>query len=342
MTTINYTTANGPSSTSSFLATSPTSTGTPTDQQTIPQDEDTAKLLSTLEGLSKKKIDLLTMLQNIQKSVNDIEEQEKEIKAKLEKKKTSENQEQPSPSNVREIIQLPTRKNEALINPSTAEKTTEIAHSILIINTAKIIKSKDSDGEREHYSVSLISNKNEKVDIDKWPVDIKKHGEIKQITISDGKNETILDIENISIKRLIHYLSTDFDKFRKGINILDRNGDYTNKHQRFDCQRFSYYLKHGKEGTYAKDFGLIPDANYRGPHKHLPGYCYSIKALTAGFGRNGQYKQDDMSLHHFVCLAKDVYVSKYGSSDVLFTSYQHIIDAYFPAKFVIGNHNYEC
>jgi hypothetical protein len=303
-----------------------------TSQAISPKEGDKVKLLLFLEDLSKKKNNLLSMLQSIQKSVNEIEEQEKEIKTRLELMEVSENREQQ-----KQIVGLPMRTVEEQKKESVIEKITQVAHSILVINNTQIIKSQDSSGEREHYSVSLISKKNKKIEINKWPVNISKYGMIKQIKVFDGKNETVLENDIPAINRLITYLSSDFNAFRKKINTVDKNGSYSNKYQSFDCQRFSYYLQHGTEGTYGYRLPSILNKNYKNElEQHVPGRFYSIKAQTADFGKNGTYNQKDMAVHHFMYLTNDVYVSKYGASEVLFTSYKHILDSYFPEKFVKG------
>lgn len=343
MTAINFTNANNAKTSDIFISLNTEENKESSTAQISPQNEgNKANLLLKLDDLNKKKNDLLLMMQSIQKSLSEIESEEKSIKSQISEMGDSENPKSQTEMTTQAPSVVPSSIHSMESPNLSAEITavTEVAYPILLINTAQIITSKDSSGDREHYSVSLIAKENEKIEIAKWPVDVKKYGEIKQITIFDGKNETALKIDTPQIKRLITYLSTDFDTFRKELNkeSVDRNGSYPNKHQGFDCQRFSYYLQHGTEGTYTLRSRSRTQNNYRYDIvDHVPGLAYSIKAQTADFGKNGNYGGKDLSIHHFVCLSKDVYVSKYGSTDVLFTSYKQILDAYFPEKFITGN-----
>lgn len=349
MTAINSTNINNTKTSDFFISLNTEENKEPLAVQiTLQKGGDKANLLLKLDDLTKKKNDLILMMQSIQKSLSEIETEEKSIKSQISEMEDSENQKSQmqmttQASSVSNVVPSSIHSMESPNLAAEITAVTEVAYPILLINTAQIITSKDNSGDREHYSVSLIAKENEKIEIAKWPVDVKKYGEIKQIIIFDGKNETALKVDTPQIKRLITYLSTDFDTFRKELNkeSVDRNGSYPNKRQGFDCQRFSYYLQHGTEGTYNLRWGSKTQKNYRYEiANHVPCLAYSIKAQTADFGKNGNYAAKDLSVHHFVCLSKDVYVSKYGSTDVLFTSYKHILDAYFPEKFVTGNaHN---
>ncbi len=282
-----------------------------------------ADLLEELDRVKKTKNELLSDLKKIQEALKQAELQEAEINQKLE------NLNKCDPISSQPVI---------VETPKEVLEISRVARTVLVVNTKQIIKSKDKQGEFEHYSVNLISKDNEQIEVNKWPVDIKKYGNIEQIIISDGENQEPLPEYRSSTQRLITYLSTDFDVFRKEINKdkVDKNGSYSNKDVNFDCQRFSYYLKHGKEGSFPHDFGSKSSRNYRNEHEPMVGHVYSIKAETANFGKNGSYSGKDMTVHYFMCLANDLYVSKYGQDDVYFTSYKQILDAYFPDKFVQG------
>ena len=280
-------------------------------------------LIQALESLDVKKQSLLAEQQKIQQSLNEIKMQEDAIRAQIQKIQAIPPQPENPPIQVVE----------------SAQKVATFVGTTLVINPAQIIKTRDSNGEREHYSVTLITEQNEKVEINKWPVDIKKYGEIKQIVIL-GEKETVLKTDEHPITaRLVKYLSTGFDAFRKEINKkhVDPNGQYPNKSYDFECQRFAYYLRRGEEGY----FGYLrtsESTNYReGEPEHSPFCTYGMKGETIGFGAGGSYKGEDISKHYYTCLTDQVCVSKYGKTDVLFTSYQQILDAYFPAKFVRGS-----
>lgn len=256
--------------------------------------------------------------------LNEIKIQEDAIKARLQQSQSA------SPVKLescpKQVVEL-------------AQKVSTFAGLTLVVNSAQIIKSRDPDGEREHYSVSLMTEENEKVEINKWPIDVKRYGEIKQIAILDGENETILKCDgNPFAARLTKYLSTDFKVFRKEINAkhVDVNGGYPNQYNAFDCQQFAYYLKHGEEGTYGYRL-LRPNADYR-EREHFIFKVYGIRAQTTGLGRGGTCEPVDVSIHYYMPLTDKVFVSKYGTTEVLFTSYQHILDAYFPKEFTKGNH----
>ncbi len=343
MTTINSMKISNAQNSDIFISLNTEKNKEPLAVQTTPQKEgDKANLLLKLDDLNKKKNDLLLMMQSLQKSLDEIETQEKSIKSQISEMDDSENHKSHMQMTTQSPSVVPSSKHsmESPILSAEITAVAELAYPILLVNTAQIITSKDNSGDREHYGVSLIAKENETIEIAKWPVDVKKYGEIKQITIFDGKNETALKIDTPQIKRLITYLSTDFDTFRKELNkdTIDRNGSYPNKNQGFDCQRFSYYLMHGIEGTYSHRWGSKPKNNYRYEiEDHIPGLAYSIKAQTSDYGKNGKYSGKDLSIHHFVCLSKDIYVSKYGSTEVLFTSYKQILNAYFPEKFATGN-----
>ena len=265
------------------------------------------KLQQELKALAVEKQALLAEQERIQRLLKGVEEKESAIKAQL-------------------IL--------------SAQKVAGFVGPALVVNTAHIVKSKDAGGEREHYHVSLRTLENDTVEIDKYPINTRKYGEIKQIVILSGENKVVLKCDEIpKIARLVKYLSTDFEVLRKEMNAknIDPNGYYPNKHQNFDCQRFAYYLCRGVEGTFGLQYGLNAEANYRAVTHNLF-VTYGMKGQTATFGRDGKYGGDDLNKHYYTCLADQVFVSKYGASDVLFTSYQHILDAYFPAKFVKGNH----
>lgn len=207
------------------------------------------------------------------------------------------------------------------------ESINEIAKAILLINTSEIVHSGDSIGNFARYAVYLIAG-NETLAIDHFPINAKKY-EVEQITISYGENKTELKNDPI-INRLINFLSTNIDEFFK------KNSQHVDKSS-FDCQTFSYYLQHGKSGNYVQRVDHDAHENYRCDLvKHEPLHFYSIYGYTEDHGKNEIYENDDISGHHYVCLDTNVFVSKFGDSDVFFTSYQHIFDAYFPKKFVKG------
>lgn len=215
-------------------------------------------------------------------------------------------------------------------------KCIELGNSILVVNTHKIAKSRDAKGDYASYAVSLISKKKESIEIYGEPINKQHYGEIKQLLISDGESGIVYTDKCITIRRLLKYLSINFDEFRKEINICDMNGNHSNMYDNFDCQRFSYYLQHGAEGKYSSNSSIATGNSFR-TEKPIPGKFYSISAYTNKFGNEGVYSRADMSLHHFCCLSDNLYVSKFGETGVLFTSYQQIIDAYFPEKYVKGN-----
>ncbi len=282
----------------------------------------------SLEELSVKKDELLATKEKIEKYLSAIAEREEEIKAQVTIKP-----------------QIPTEKIVPIPTIEIKEKEAEKAHS-LVVNTKQIITSKDSKGTMEHYAVSFISKNCEKIEVTKYPIDVMKYGEIKRIIITDGEKEEVLgSIFGLYAvnERLIKYFSTDFKIFRKAINAkaVDHNGYYSNQLHNFDCQRFSYYLNHGEEKDYPHVWGENKSENYREAVWHKPGRFYSMKGYTASFGYSGKYGQDDMSLHHYVCLADDVFVSKFGGGDIHFTTYKQILDAYFPSKFYRGTWSQE-
>ncbi len=276
-----------------------------------------SNLLSQLDELNKKEQELL-------KSLREVEEKKKQIQAQLAQF------ESPEKSELHEPIQAQ-KKVEEFIKP------------YLLVDTTKIMKSKDSKGIWEHYSLCLVSTESEKNEIHKPPINVKKYGSISQVVIDDGTNKTVLKAdESYHIQRLIHYFSTDFEIFRKEINAetVDHNGYYSNNRFTFDCQRFSYYLQHGKEGTYTYKWGERAVDNYR-EAKHTPGSFYSMTGQTPNFGENGKYHPEDYCVHHYMCLTKDIFVSKFGRDEVVFSSFQQILDAYFPSKFTQGNFSQE-
>lgn len=230
--------------------------------------------------------------------------------------------------------------NKEMNKESEISKITELGYSVLVVDKKQIKNTEDGSGKRDHYSVFLIAKDNKKIEVIQCPIDIKKYGEIKEIRIIDIENEIILKNTEI-VSRLIKYFSTDFATFRKEINNkeLDCNDYYPKKYEPFDCQRFSFYLQHGEEGDYTPKLRHpAPNAHFKTDgNKPLPFSFYSITAYTSEFGKNGSYSAKDISKHHYVHLTDNVFVSKYGNSDVLFTSYQHILDAYFPEKFIKGN-----
>ena len=59
-----------------------------------------------------------------------------------------------------------------------------------------------------------------------------------------------------------------------------------------------------------------------------------ISAYTDQYAKNGKYSSNDLSMHYYMCLANDVFVSKFGRSNILFTSYKQLLDAYFPSNFI--------
>jgi len=290
-----------------------------------PTDINKNNLLSQLEELNKKKQELL-------KSLREVEEQEAQIKTQLSQLEVPEKKiVSPEPNQTTDIVKT-TVNIEQFVKP------------YLLVDTTKIIKSDDSKGTWEHYSLFLISKENEKMEINKPPIDVTRYGNISQIVIDEGTNKTVLKAnESFSIQRLIHYFSTDSEVFRKEINAeqLDFHGQYANRNVPFECQRFSYYLQYGKEGKYSPRYKQISEYNYREVAKHTPGKFYSLTAQTCDFGKNGVYSQKDCSTHHYICLTQDVFVSKFGEHDVVFSSYKQIVDAYFPAQFNRGNFNQE-
>lgn len=294
-------------------------------------------LLKSQENLDKERDALLIILEATQKSLKEIAEQRSKINARLEEIEKSEKIEPIQIASKSQII------NEEKLTPEI-EKIIECGNSVLIIDTNKIKITHFEDGrpDCESYAISLLS-KYGKTQIDKFPIDSKKYGEIKQILISDGETERALKLTDEIFKRLIKYFSTDLNTLRKE---LDSNyNEYMNIP--FDCQRFSYYLYSGKEGEYKTSISETDpfhmgdlSSYYRNDFRtrsplFTPGSFYKTTATTAAIG-NESYKRENNSLHHFVCLDKDLYVSKYGDGDVLFTSYQQLLDAYFPEKFVKG------
>lgn len=270
----------------------------------IINSNDKEKLSKLVELFNTKKNELITLQKIIQQNLNEIEQGEKAVKARLD---------------------------------SLDGGVSSQGVGTLIIDTHQFVKSKDGDGDREHYKVTLISKNDKQVEVIKLPKEI--NGEVKQIIITDGVNESLLNPSEVTTSRLIKYLNAvDFDKFRKEINkeFLDHNGLYPNRHWTFDCQRFCHYLQHGKEAEYRnRSRDAYNDAFKSEGHMHRPGGFYAIEAYTDNFRKT--YSAKEISLHYYACIANDVYVSKFGESGILFTSYQHIIDAYFPTKFTKGN-----
>lgn len=198
--------------------------------------------------------------------------------------------------------------------------------SVLVINN----KRKNKIDQASHYDVFLRVNGTEMVQTPKFPIDITKYGQIQQIIIADWEGETALQGNDQEFRdligRLIKYLSTDFDELRKDFSV-DPCSD-------FNTEEFSYYLKYGTKETYppldelqTHILGCYPRADYRNMASHLPGGCYSIEATS--------YKSGTTS-HHYVCLTKNVFVSKSDTGDILFTSFQHILDSHFPPEFKNG------
>lgn len=290
--------------------------------ETTSQKED--DLRANLDQLKQQKEVLLKQLQSIQFSINEVDQKIAKIEAKIKTEDESQ-------------ITITSKKLEELA------VSTKLAKPLIIIHKNEIVTSYDhpekQTGAREHYSVSLLTKDNERIVINEnWSL-AQKYGKIKHIVISDGRKETELYDNLPAIKRLRKYLSTEFEKFRKELNKdqVDKNGYYPNKYNRFDCQRFSYFLQHGKEGTYSYNFNSRKEASYREANHSKLGF-YSMKGYTSAFGSGGRYDTADSSVHYYMCLDDDVFVSKFGESDVLFTSYKQILTAYFPAKFTQGNH----
>ncbi len=201
----------------------------------IPQNADESFLLSTLNQLNQKKQELLSLLRGV-------EEQEAQIKAQLSQLKTSE----------AKVVAAPTVVKQAV-------KVDEVVKPYLLVETTKIVQSGDGTGKWEHHALFLVNEKNEKIPID----NAKKYANITEIVIDDGTNKTVLKAEeSTGVGRLIHYFSTNFKDFRKEINAdaVDFHGQYANESQEFECQRFSYYLQHGKEGP---EYILLTLESYR-------------------------------------------------------------------------------
>lgn len=297
------------------------------DNQNVSQNESSCRkedLHQTLDQLKRQKEDLLFQLQIIQSSIKEIDQKIVKTEAQIQKED----------------------KNQIVTTIQKLEKltvTSKLAKPLIIVHKNETVKSYDNvenqTGAREHYSVSLVTQDDKEIIINEnWSL-IQKYGKIQHIVISDGEKEIEL-YNSVAIERLKDYLSTEFNVFRKQINQdkIDKNGYYPNKYQQFDCQRFSYFLQHGKEGTYIYDLNsdMFPsDANYRKNGEHMQFCFYSIKGYTSTFGSK-EYNRDDISIHYYMSLGDDVFVSKFGKSDVLFTSYQQIITAYFPEKFTKG------
>lgn len=221
----------------------------------------------------------------------------------------------------------------------TNTKIEQTANATFVIHTNCLREFNDGTDVLHCYKTSLITKTGQELEIKEFPVDVKEHGKITEVVISNGQHKTAIKTDKTMQERLITYLSTDFAIFRKNLNKneVDRFGYYPNQLQIFDCQRFSHYLQHGKESDYADSYTEV-NSGYRNQIlKYYPGFCYSIHAQTANFGKNNEYKTNDQSLHHFVCLAEDVFVSKYGLSEIKFTSYKQILDAYFPKEFTKGS-----
>lgn len=214
--------------------------------------------------------------------------------------------------------------------------TIDSSNPVLIVDKTTIKESNDSSGSWNHYRVCLRDSENREIDLDQFPIDRKKYGKIQGLILSNGKEEVPLG-NDFFVKRLIKFLSTDFEELRKKMNQeqIDQNGYYPNRRNFFDCQRFSYYLQNGKEGTYSLYGRKQYHEGYRSA-QFLPGRFYSISAKTPEFGKNGEYRKEHFATHHFMCLSDDLFVSKYGMDQIFFTSQQQILDAYFPEKFSSG------
>jgi hypothetical protein len=264
-----------------------------------------------LDALKAEKQKLLARLQQI-------ETEELQLKRQLDRP--------PAPVQVPKVV-------------SQAAKAEEIAKPYLFVDTTKTAKTQDIFGkEFEHYSVSLITKSDDKVEMT-YPIDVSKYGELNGIVIDDGVQKTVLKTDFIYVERLIKYLSTNFDDFRKDINRdkLDTHGNHPNRFHEFDCQRLSYYLHHGKDGDYRTHSGETKKRDYRNKAKHLPCGFYSLHGFTQNFGINGSYSHKDITNHHYMCLTDKVFVSKFGKNEsAVFCSYSQILDAYFPPEFVEG------
>ena len=221
------------------------------------------ELVKTLELFNNKKSELVALQQKIQQALIEIEKKEKEAQVK--------------------IAELDKPKPTPIISTVATLGT-----GVLIINKNQIVKSKDGSGERENYKVTLLSKDNKEIEIGKDPIDTRKYGEIKQIIIRDGDQDTILD-DNDTTKRIIKYMTaTDFSAFRLELNkeVADHNKSYPNQNQRFDCQRFCYYVQHGREGEYnpwSSSYART-DAFKKKVLCISQGRFYKIDAYTANFG----------------------------------------------------------
>src|SRR5690349_2238773 len=216
--------------------------------------EQKSGLLSQLDKLVQEEQELL-------KALKEIKKKKEQIQAQLAQLESSEKNELHKPTQTEKVVEK-------------ALKVEEFVKPYLLIDTTKIMQAKDSKGTWEHYSHCLVSKDNEAIAIHQPPTDVKKYGSSSQIVIDDGTNKTVLKADEwYHVQRLIHYFSTDFNIFRKGINAetVDRNGCYSNKYVAFDCQRFSYYLLHGKEGTFRNWSKPTPEPDYRNDAKHIAG-----------------------------------------------------------------------
>ncbi len=289
----------------------------------IPQKHE---LSLALENLQKRKESLLAMMKSIENSLAQVEIEETEIIEQMQKLNLPKD---PVADEIAVKDNLSSR----------IDKIAKFSNSVLVIKLNETIESEDREGIKNHYAISLISKNKEEISIKAWPVNTKIHGKIDALLTDDGENIRLLDRDDDIIKRLIDYLSKDFKAFRKEINKnqLDRNGCYPNEYETFDCQRFAHYLRYGTEGTFSDLYKTTTTKTYR-EVDHRPGCSYRIKAQADSFGHNS-YRSKGISVHHYVCLNDKLHVSKYGAGDVLFTSYQDMLNAYFPPQFTLGSHD---
>lgn len=288
-------------------------------------------LLQSLITLDKEQERLLQVLKITQQALDKVAKDKSTVNIRLEQMAAAEQQMQ---QNLIPSV-LPEKE---VKRASEISKIIECGNSVLKVNKNKIMKSQDGSGEVEHYAISLISKEGE-IDIDQFPINVKNYGEIKEVLITDGQNEKLLLKDSSSFtqgpfNRLVKYLSTDLKVLRKEINPsdIDINGNP------FDCQRFSHFLQHGKDGNYNawRNVNILPTEDFRTSYRHVPNGFYLTTAQTQNYGKNGTYSANDTKVHHFMCLDKDLYVSKYGEGDVFFASYQQMLKAYFPDNFTKG------
>lgn len=269
-----------------------------------------------LELLNKQKAELLAMRDNIDKKIVTLMD---EINKREQEQKVAQTTEKPEKDLSEKKIDL------IAIDSSTnkVEKASEKTNS-LVIDTREIFKTKDNGDEIEEYAVYFIKNGRIIINNTKLPIIF---GEIERIVIKDGEKEEELDNNSPITQRIIKYFSTRFEDLRKEMNNtpLDTTGNYRNKDTPFDCERFCHFLDTGKEGILPHDKDEVFKENYRKNTLHKPRCCYVMKG--AGSGRNH---------HYYACLTDKVFISKYGKGDIKFTSFQHILDAYFPEKYTTG------